>query len=297
MSLDNFIPEVWSARLLENLNKNHVFVGLCNRDYEGEIKGYGDQVKINSVGRVTVGTYTKNTDITDPETLSDSQKVLLINQAKYFNFQIDSIDKAQQNPKVMDGAMAEASYALADASDQYVSGLYTEAPAGNCIGSDEAPITFTAATDAYNYLVKVAVKLDEANVTKAARWIAVPAWYHALLLLDNRFVQAGTNVADNVLRNGEVGKAAGFNVFVSNNVAKTQTTSGSGESEVTTEQFKIMAGYEKTISYAEQIVELSAYNPEKRFADALKGLHVYGAKVVRPDSLSVLTVARPTTLI
>ena len=289
MSLNNFIPQIWSARLLENLNKTHVFVGLCNRNYEGEIKGYGDQVKINSIGRVTIGDYSKNTDINAPETLTDTQRILQINQGKYFNFQIDDVDKAQQNPKVMDEAMKEASYALADISDQYIASFYTEAVSENCIGSDSSAETFTAATDAYNTLVKLGVKLDEANVTKSGRWVVVPAWYHALLLLDNRFVQAGTSTADNVLRNGEVGRAAGFAIYVSNNVAVTGDTGS--------EKYKVMAGYEQTISFAEQIVEVEAYRPEKRFSDAVKGLHVYGAKVVRPDTLAVLTVSRPTTLI
>ena len=288
MSLNNFIPQVWSARLLENLNKNHVFVNLCNRNYEGEIKGYGDQVKINSIGRITIGDYTKNTDISAPETLSDTQRILLINQGKYFNFQIDDVDKAQQQPKIMDEAMREASYELADACDSYIASFYTEAKETNCIGDDATPTTLAAPTDAYNTLVKICVKLDEANVTKAGRWIVVPAWYHALLLLDNRFVQAGTSAADSVLRNSEVGRAAGFTIYVSNNVAAT------GE---TNDIFKIMAGYEQTISYAEQIVKVEAYRPEKRFSDAVKGLHVYGAKVVRPDTLAVLTVQRPTSLI
>lgn len=285
MSLNNFIPQIWSARLLENLNKSHVFVGLCNRNYEGEIKGYGDQVKINSIGRVTIGDYAKNTDINDPEVLTDAQRILMINQGKYFNFQIDDVDKAQQNPKVMNEAMKEASYALADTSDQYIASLYTEALEANTIGTDDAPTTFAAATDAYNSLVKVSVILDEANVTKSGRWIVVPAWYHALLLMDNRFVQAGTSTADSVLRNGEVGRAAGLNVYVSNNVAATGDV------------FKVMAGYEQTMSYAEQIVKVEAYRPEKRFSDAVKGLHVYGAKVVRPDTLAVMTVQRPTTLV
>lgn len=250
-----------------------------------EIKGYGDQVKINSIGRVTIGDYAKNTDINDPEVLTDAQRILMINQGKYFNFQIDDVDKAQQNPKVMNEAMKEASYALADISDQYIASLYTEALEANTIGTDDAPTTFAAATDAYNSLVKVGVKLDEANVTKSGRWIVVPAWYHALLLMDNRFVQAGTSTADSVLRNGEVGRAAGFNIYVSNNVAATGDV------------FKVMAGYEQTMSYAEQIVEVEAYRPEKRFSDAVKGLHVYGAKVVRPETLAVMTVQRPTTLV
>lgn len=284
MALNNFIPQVWSARLLENLEKNHVFAGIANRTYEGEIRAYGDQVKINSVGPITIGNYTKNTDITDPETLTDAQRILNIDQAKYFNFQIDDIDSAQQSPKVMDGAMRAAAYALADAADIYLAGMYTEVAEENLIGTDAAPITFTAATDAYTYLVKLAVKLDEANVPQGGRWVVVPAWFHALLLLDPRFVQAGSAASDKILRVGEVGEAAGFTILSSNNVAKVE------------DGFKIMAGCERSIAYAEQITELCAYRPEKRFADALKGLHLYGAKVIDPNSLAVLTAVRPSDL-
>ena len=85
MTLSNFIPSVWSARILETLNKAHVYTGLMNRDYEGEISALGDTVKINSIGRVTIGTYTKNTDISSAETLTDAQTTLSINVARYFN--------------------------------------------------------------------------------------------------------------------------------------------------------------------------------------------------------------------
>ena len=114
MSLNNFIPAVWSAQLLTDLQKSLVYANLCNRDYEGEIRAFGDQVKINSIGDVTIGSYTKNTDISAAETLTDAQRILIINQAKYFNFQIDDIDKAQQTPKVMSAAMQKAAYGLAD---------------------------------------------------------------------------------------------------------------------------------------------------------------------------------------
>lgn len=284
MALSNFIPQVWSARLLENLTKHHVYAGIASREYEGEIRAFGDQVKINSIGPITVGTYAKNTDITEAETLTDAQRILNIDQAKYFNFQIDDIDRAQTSPKVMDGAMRAAAYALSDTADTYLAGLHTQADEANLIGSDASPIAFTAATDAYAYLVKLAVKLDEANVPQAGRWVVVPAWFHALLLLDPRFVQAGSTASDRVLRVGEVGEAAGFAILTSNNVAKVD------------DGFKIMAGCETTIAYAEQITELCAYRPEKRFADALKGLHLYGAKVIEPKSLAVLTVARPVDL-
>ena len=104
MAFTNFIPKVWSARLLEHLDKAHVYGALVNRDYEGEIKRYGDTVHINQIGAVTIKNYTKNTDIDAPEALSNTDLSLVIDQAKYFNFQIDDIDKAQIRPELMNSA-------------------------------------------------------------------------------------------------------------------------------------------------------------------------------------------------
>lgn len=277
MAINNFIPTVWAARVLENLNKSLVYGGLVNRDYEGDIRQMGDTVKINSIGAVTIGSYTKNTNIGDPETLSDAQTSLLINQAKYFNFQIDDVDKAQQNPKVMDAAMREAAYGLADAADQYIAGLYTGVASGNTIGDDITPIVPTATT-AYEKLVDLATILDEDNVPSEDRWVVLPPWYYGLLLKDDRFVKAGTAQTDQVLRNGLVGEAAGFAVYKSNNVPNTAGT-----------KYKIMAGQRKAISFADQVNSVEAYRPEKRFADAVKGLHLYGAKLIYPSAIAVLT--------
>src|SRR5690349_10382828 len=114
MALENFIPEIWSARLLVNLYNSLVYgqQGVVNTDYEGEIQTAGDTVRINSIGAVTVGDYTKNTDIGAPQTMSDAQSTLTITQQKYFNFQVDDIDQIQQSPKMMNDAMREAAYAL-----------------------------------------------------------------------------------------------------------------------------------------------------------------------------------------
>src|SRR6185369_10044877 len=141
MALDNFIPQVWSARLLASLKKTLVYgqTGIVNRDYEGEIREKGNTVKINSIGAVTVSDHTKNSDISAPEALNDSDQVLVIERAKYFNFQVDDVDRVQQMPSVMDQAMQEAAYALADAADQYIAGLYTGANANNLIGSTGSP--------------------------------------------------------------------------------------------------------------------------------------------------------------
>lgn len=286
MAINNFIPAVWSAQLLTALEKNLVYANLCNRDYEGEIREYGDQVKINSLGRVTVGPYTKNTDIAAAETLTDAQRILEINQSKYFNFQIDDVDRAQQKPKVMQAAMAEAAYSLADVADQYIAGLYTEISGTNTIGSDASPISIAVAAGqstaaAYEKLVDLAVKLDEASVPRASRWVVLPPWYHGILLKDSRFISAGTLKTDEVLANGFVGRAAGFDIYTSNNVPNTSNA-----------LYKVIAGYSGAWSYAEQIAEVEAYRPERRFADAVKGLHLYGAKVTRPLGLALMICSK-----
>jgi hypothetical protein len=282
MALSNFIPSVWSARLLTNLNNAHVFANLCNRDYEGEISGIGDTVKINSIGNVTIGTYTKNTNISAVETLTDAQTTLLIDTARYFNFQVDDVDAVQQKPKVMDAAMQQAAWGLADVYDLLLAGLHSETPAANKVGSDVSPKAggaLTAGSAMYDYLVDLKVVLDSNNCPQVGRWVVVPPWAHGVMLKDSRFVNA-TDQGNLIRANGLVGRAAGFDVYMSNNV----TYTGSG----TTASWRIMAGHAMTMSFAEQVTEVEAYRPELRFADAVKGLVVAGYKVVRPSILATL---------
>lgn len=92
MSVEKFIPQIWSARLLNHLDKRHVYLNLLNRDYEGEIKNFGDTVKVNQIGDITIKDYTKGTDIEAPEDVSGAQQELKIDQAKYFNFSVDDVD-------------------------------------------------------------------------------------------------------------------------------------------------------------------------------------------------------------
>ncbi len=278
MALD-FIPTVWAARLLVALEKSLVYgQGLvCNRDYEGEIREAGNTVKIASIGEVTIDDYTKDTDISEPESLTDTEQNLLIDQAKYFNFYVDSIDRAQQNVNVLDEAMRRSAWGLRDVADSFLAGVMAAAvPAGNTIGTTVTPEVPTKET-AYEYLVDLGVKLDEANVPIDSRFVVVPAWFHGLLLKDERFIKAGTRMSDAALKNGEVGEAAGFAILKSNNVPN---TSGA--------EYKILAGHSRGTAYVEQIIDLLTYKPEKRFGDAVKGLHVYGAKAVRPTCLAML---------
>jgi len=282
MSLD-FIPTVWAGRLLTALQKSLVYgqAGVANRDYEGEILAAGNTVKIASVGDVSIGDYTKDTDIGDPDILTDDEQTLTIDQQKYFNFYVDSIDRAQQNVNVLDEAMRRAGWQLRDAADTFLAGIMDAAvPTGNKIGSLTTPKVPTK-DDAYEYLVDLSVLLDEANAPIDGRFVVVPAWFHGLLLKDERFISSGTNVGDAARRNAEVGEAAGFSILKSNNVPNTGAA-----------KYRIFAGHSIATAYVEQIIDVQTYKPEKRFGDAVKGLHVYGAKVVRPEALAVLIASK-----
>jgi len=288
MTLDNFIPEIWANEVQRQLEKYLVYgqAGIVNRDYEGVIRGAGDTVRINGIGAVTVKQYSKNTNIAEPDTLTDTQATLLIDKQDYFNFQIDDIDAAQQTPKVMATAMQEASYALRDAVDQHIAGLHVGAAAANKIGDDTTPkIPNNSAGDVqniYNLLVDCAVKLTNSRVPTEGRWMIVPPWFYGMLLKEDRFVSAEKAGTAAGLRNGQVGQAAGFTILQSHNVPNTAG-----------EDYKVMFGTSRAITFANQIAKIEGYRVEKRFADAVKGLNVYGAKVVRPEALGVLT-CQPT---
>ena len=274
MAVTTFIPELWNARLLYALEKAHVATNLVNRNYEGEISNHGDTVHINTIGAITVKSYTKNTDIDAPETLTTTDQTLVIDQAKYFNFQVDDVDKVQAAGELVDTAMGRAAYALADVSDAYLLGVIAAgSAAGNTIGSTAAPIALTA-SNVYENIVKLKTKLDKANVPNTGRTIVVPPDVHSLLLLDDRFAKSTATAGQEALINGLVGRIAGFDVYMSNNV-KTGTGTDTGK----TPYFEITAQITDATTYAEQIIKTEAYRMESRFADAVKGLHVYGAKV------------------
>lgn len=279
MAITSFIPTIWSARLLANLDKAHVATAFVNRDYEGEIKKQGDRVKINSIGNVTIKKYTK-ADIAAAEDLTTTGQELVIDQANYFNFQVDDVDAVQARASLMDKAMQRAAYGLSDNSDSYIFGLMDKGlDSGNVIsGSSGAAIAMTS-SNAYEHIVKLKTVLDKQNVPTQGRKLAVPPEMEGLLLLDNRFVGTGGIKAESTLENGYIGRAAGFDIYVSNNLP------------VDTGKVSILAAHPMATSFAEQIASTEAYRPEKRFSDAVKGLHLYGAKVTEKYAIAKLVAS------
>ena len=271
MSIANFNPTVWAGEILVNLRKAHVAASVVNRNYEGDITSFGEKVRINRITGVTAKAYTPNSAIAAPDILQDGTQTLDIDQALYVNFYVDDVDRAQQRPKVMAEAMNEAAHSLADGSDGFILGLHGDAQVGNYIGTEVAPLELDK-TNIYSQFVTAGQILDENNVPRGMRWAIVPPWVHSTMLESPEFIRS-TQLGDNTVVNGEVGRLAGFRVLMSNNVDDTY-----GDAAV-------MFSYPGSITFAEQFLNMEAYRPDNRFADAVKGLYVYGAKVIRPNAL------------
>lgn len=286
--VSSFVPEIWSAALLTSLKKAQVFARLCNRNYEGEIAQAGDTVHITSISRPTISSYVANVTVITPEVLTSADRTLVIDQAKYFAFEVDDVDLRQVRGNIIDEAMREAAYGLSDVADQFLAQLACTVNTDNSLvqaANAIAQITVNTGDIAYTQLAKLGQKLDEANVARLGRWVVIPPWYLALLLDTNKIAfnpnVAGGAVTGPALIEGYVNHILGFDIYVSNNAP----ISGAA-----TRNF-VIAGTSDAWSYAEQISKTEAYRPQSSFADAIKGLHLYGGKLVRPDGLATLNAS------
>lgn len=285
MTMDSLIPQEWAARLLENLNDAHVYAKVVNRDFEGQIKRVGDSVRINTIGRIDIGTYTKNSTTLSRQNPQAASQVLTITEAKYFDFEIDDIDAAQQKPKVMDAYMKEAAWGLSDTCDAYLATTLTNGvAAANQLTAATSVGVGASDDDAYELIVDLGVKLDENNAPRTDRWVVIPPWYNGVLKKHPNFVGFGTDASRATIRGTAVGEIDQMQIYVSNNVP----VNGSA--------YDIIAGSKHAATFAEQLGPNSpeAYRPEGAFSDAMKGLHLYGAKVTRPDCLAKVAATQAT---
>lgn len=270
MAISNFIPTLWSETLYSELKNNYVAVKLSNRDFEGEIRGEGDRVKIVGVGPVTVFDYQKNSDMPAPEVLTDSERTLIIDQAKGFNFCIDSIDLAQSKKTLMTAAMKEASDALADVADRYIYSLQDDAVRVVENAACTAESILSTISDARRMLMEAGVP----NSAKISLEVS-PAIEQKLVLA--KVLRSTDNAQD--LSRGYIGSLMGFDIYVTNNIPQNEDGS-----------WRCLARTSRAISFAEQVSSVKAYEPELRHGDAVKGLHLYGAKIVYPKEMVVLNL-------
>ena len=276
MAIKNFIPTVWSETLIQKLDNQYVAVSNCNRDYDGDIKGMGSIVKICGVGDITITDYTKNNDMDSPQTLSDTVRELRIDNARCFNFQIDDVDRAQATPKLMEAAMKNAAAALADEADQYVFNMLTEA-------ETEFRFDNPCENDLIEIVLKARQHFFENNVTDFSDVVLEVSPAIASLILKTKTYTDTDN--HNSFENGCIGNFLGCKVYVSKNVY-----SEDGNDYL---YDHCIMRTKRAVAFAEQISDIEAYRPEKRFADAVKGLHLYGAAIVYPEEVVKLVLGIP----
>lgn len=270
MAVTNFIQTIWSKRIQDDLELKCKLVDNCLRDYEGDVK-HAQSVKILGVGEPTIGAYDGTQDITI-EDMEDKGQMLTIDQANYFAFYVDDIDKAQSVPGLAEKYQAKAVHGLAVARDTYVANLIK--------GATNA----TTATNLTEEAVKQAidgaiVALRERNFDEEGVIEITPAVYN---VFKNCLITLSTNNPE-YIKKGIVGVYDDFNVVMSNNMAKDGSHA-----------YCDVRG-KKAIAFAGQINEVEALRAEKRFKDIVRGLDTFGAKVIDEARIQVVKVPLTAT--
>lgn len=280
MAVANFIPEIWDAALLLKLRDELVYAqpGMINRNYEGDVARAGDTVHITTPGEVVAKDYTRNAGHEgtavpgiEYDLMSSTAQTITVAQQKYFAIQVDDVDRRQKMAGFVEAHVVNAARALAEQTDLHV---VTTMAAGVPAANDAGAKTLTAVTAAYELLVELRTKLVRGKAPKDGRWVVVPPEVYALLLQDDRFIRddaAGTTAG---LRNGVVGRAAGFTVIESNTVPFTDGVDPALDS------YTLLAGHGDATTYVDQLVGTEALRLESGFSDAVRGLHVYQAAVL-----------------
>jgi hypothetical protein len=274
MSVNNFKPEIWLANIDVALKKNLVYAALGNKDYEGALS-FGTTVKVNEVMPFSTTDYTQYSDVTFTQ-LETSQRFLTIDQQKYIAKTIDDIDMAQANVDFMTTITSEIGYSFGDQMDSYIAGLYAQAGLSDAtlLGSSATPIEVNSA-NVDDYFLAMGEIMTKNNVPKVGRFVVIPAWMETKLTLAMNAVLTTNNPT---VENGFLGRAYNFDFYTSNNVSEASAGTNA----------KILAGIKgRSWSVAQQIVKVEAGRHEKQFGDFIKGLHVYGAKIMRPDLTAV----------
>jgi|694.fasta_scaffold50368_4 hypothetical protein len=269
MSISNFIPQIWSTKILRTLEDNLVGKRICTLDAEGEIKKFGDTVIFNGLADPTISSYSGAS--ISYEALQDASVVLQISQQDYFAFKVGDIEKAQANVDVKGSQADRAAYKLQQTADSYILGLYGQA------GLTSSG-TITSA-NIFSKVGEVQQSLAQNNVSDSDMWMVIPPWIRLKLEL------AGVKFQVNNGTNGTGGMAwtdsLGFDIYVTNQVANTGT--------LATPVSKVLAGSYNSIAFASQIMETEAIRLESTFDTGVRGLHVYGAKVIQPNLLHTAT--------
>jgi len=285
----NFIPEIWSAKLIENFYDATVLAAIANTDYEGEIKSMGDTVNIRTTPDLTIRSYEKGMTLTVER--PDKPKIqLVIDQGEYFAAIEDDVDKVQADINLMDTWSRDASEKMKIKIDQNVlTGMLTGIAATNKgatagrisadinLGTSGAPLAIDK-TNVLDLMVDMGTVLDEANAPEAGRFIVIPAKMAGLVKKSDLKDASISGDGTSILRNGRLGMIDRFTVYVSHNL---NLSSG---------KFDIVAGHKMGLTFASQMTEMESIRAETTFGNIIRGLQVYGYKVVKGEALAQAVV-------
>ena len=276
-SYSAFIPELWSQKLNNMLEKNCVMLQCVNRNWEGEIKNQGDTVKIITPAKVSVSTLTD--DNISYSSLAPTSLDLKIDQKKFFAFKIDDVSAVQSNTDIMEAHLSNAKKAIEEVQDAYLLGLHTDVPTANIVGSEESPITLSKTTIYENFVnLALALKNSDAVHSGVRPWVVINPTIESYLLQSSEFISA-YNVADETLREGSIGRIAGMDVLVSTNLTDVDS------------KYYVLAGTNEAITFASQLSKIESLRDKDSFSDLIRGLYLYGAKTVQPKALAKMVVA------
>ena len=293
-----FLPEVYSKKVQNFFRKASVVEAITNTDYAGEISSFGDSVQIIKEPEIDVYAYTRGADTT-ATLLTDEETSLVVDSANAFKFVVDDIESKMSHVNFKEVAASSAAYSLKDAYDTAVlAKMFAGVATGGIVGGDAAtdednidladnnnkPIDISGVTggkvDPLDIMARLARILDEQNVPEEGRYFVAPPWfYEQLSQSSSKLMSVDFNGGQGSIRNGLVssGKLRGFEMYKSNNTPAA-TQSGAVQ--------EILAGHMSAVSTAQTIVNTEVLRSQTSFGDICRGLHVFGAKVLRPEALA-----------
>ena len=302
----NFAPQIFSQKVLKFFRRASVAEDITNTDYTGEIENFGDTVNIIKEPTITVSSYTRGS-VVNTQDLADDQITLTVDQANAFSFKIDDIEERHSHVNFEALATSSGAFSLkrkydanvlqaisdgagiAGADDASLSGGLTTT--NTALGTASSPINVETDDAGINLMLLMARVLDDQSVPEENRWfVAPPIFYEKMFQAGNKIAEVQvTGDASSNLRNGLAtpGTLAGFTCYKStalNSTSGTDQVTMTGLATDASENI-ILAGHISAAATASHIAKTEVVRSTESFSDVVRGLHVFGRKVLRPEAL------------
>jgi P22 coat protein - gene protein 5. len=286
-----FIPEIWSGKLIEKFYAATVLAAIANTDYEGEIKSYGDKVKIRTKPTITINDYQADQPLTVQRPSSNIIE-MLIDQGKYFNTVLDDVMETQMDINALSVWADDASEqmkikidtavlaTLTAGTDSLNKGTTAGKISGNVnLGATGSPVSLTS-TNVLDAIVDLGTVLDEQNIPETGRWLIIPPWVGARVKKSDLRNASISGDGVSLMRNGRLGMIDRFTLYSSNLLPT--ATEGSATA------FHIYGGHPHGLTFASQMTKMETLRSEQTFGTLMRGLQVYGSKVLDGIALADL---------